>query len=229
MMLRKKAILSILSFFIIPSIVAEVMEMTNLIETDNYLVISLLIYSLIIIFIILLNYQYLREKLSQNLLKINRPFVNGIKGYFLVIFFNIILGLIISYTKIEVITPENQLGVEQIVKGYPLLLTFFVIGLIGPLCEELVFRFSLFALFIKDKKSKSFLPYLLAAIVFAIVHDQSIITNFSNESIMMFLTYFAPSLALSIVYRKTNHNLVSVFTTHMLVNTISILLIGVGY
>lgn len=227
MLLRIRAILSILSFFLMPVVISSVITMLNLEVLDNYLVMSLLLYSLIIIFIILLNYQFLKEKFNNNMLKKNKPILNGVKGYFLVLLFNIILGFILSYTNIEIAIPENQLGVEEIVKTYPLLLTFFVIGFMGPLCEELVFRFSFFLLFIKDQKSKSFLPYLLVAFIFAIIHDQTIITDFSIESIVMFLTYFAPSLAISIIYRRTNHNLVAVFITHMLVNSISILMLGV--
>lgn len=228
-MTRIKALISILSFVIFPSVFAFIDKYLNLGLSDNYLIFSILVYLSTILFIFGLNYKYLILKIQNNLNKKNKPIINGIKGYFLVLLFNLILGLIITYYNVDFQQADNQLELEKLIKNNALFLSFLVIGIIGPLCEELVFRFSILSFLTKDKKTNNFIPYLLTAIIFALIHDLTIITSFSNTSIVTFLSYFLPSLALSIVYQKTNHNLVSVYVTHILVNSISLLMIGVAF
>lgn len=228
-MTRKKALLSLLSFFIVTNILSLINIYTNIDLVSNYLLISLIIYLGTILFILLLNYKYLKTKIKNNLNKRNKPFINGFKGYFLVFLFNIILGLIITYFKIDFQQAANQKEIENLISNNSIILSFIVIGLIGPLAEELVFRFSLLSLLIKDKKTNNFIPYLITAIIFALIHDNTIITSYSIVSIVTFLSYFLPSLALSIVYQRTNHNLVSVLVTHSLVNGVSILMMGVVF
>ena len=67
---------------------------------------------------------------------------------------------------IELPKNANEDIAEQMIKQYPVI-CFFILGFIGPICEELTYRFGLFGLL---KKKNRILAYIVSALVFGIIH-----------------------------------------------------------
>ena len=83
----------------------------------------------------------------------------------LVIGMTIVYNLIITQF-IELPTNANEELAEGIILEAPVL-SFFILGLVGPICEELTYRFGLFGLL---KKKNRVLAYMVTALVFGIIH-----------------------------------------------------------
>ena len=60
----------------------------------------------------------------------------------------------------------NEEIAEEMIRQFPVI-SFFMLGLVGPICEELTYRFGLFGLL---KKKNRFLAYIVASFVFGIIH-----------------------------------------------------------
>ena len=130
---------------------------------------------------------------------------------------------IISIFNLEGSGNANQEGVVELIKSN-LLLGFLSVVVLAPLVEELTYRYCLFGEFSKKKK---WFGYLVAGIIFMIMHSISsfISYGFSKDLLVDFLylpPYLFSGLALCYVYDKSN-NLGSSFLAHMFNNLISFL------
>ena len=67
---------------------------------------------------------------------------------------------------IELPVNANEEAAETMIVTFPIL-SILVLGILGPICEEITYRYGLFSLL--DKKSKV-LAYILTPIIFAIIH-----------------------------------------------------------
>lgn len=76
-----------------------------------------------------------------------------------------IYSIIISLIT-DVGTNTNENYAEQMIRAYPVI-AVFVLGIIGPICEEITYRYGLFALL--NKKNK-ILAYIVTIVVFAFIH-----------------------------------------------------------
>ncbi|WP_423364521.1 lysostaphin resistance A-like protein [Mycoplasma sp. P36-A1] len=170
--------------------------------------------------IILLNYKYLRKKIHKSFENIKETFKYGLIGYIIMTFAIVVFSILVQLMQIDVSEAENQQVVNNMMSGASTLTIILVIGLIVPFLEELIFRMSIAGLLIKDKVSKSWLPYIIMALIFALIHENSFITNFSVEAVVNFLTYLIPSLTLSFVYKVSNHNIIATYIMHILNNVI---------
>ena len=96
-----------------------------------------------------------------------------------------IQSIIIQLLQIDVSDNINQSSAVNLVVTYPLL-SIIVIGVIGPLCEELAYRAGLFSFL---KRINSIFAYIISALIFALIHFDfnSIIVGFetSNWSILI--------------------------------------------
>ena len=96
----------------------------------------------------------------------------NVKNLIFGVFFGILLlGLSGLYDQIisEFVTLEvngNQELASQMVKAYPFL-SIIVLGLLGPICEEITYRYGLFSFI---KKKNRILAYIATVLVFAIIH-----------------------------------------------------------
>ena len=82
-----------------------------------------------------------------------------------------VIGVTILYNTIItsfVELPENgnEKIAEEMIRQYPVI-SFFILGFVGPICEELTYRFGLFGLL---KKKNRILAYIISALVFGIIH-----------------------------------------------------------
>ncbi|MDD7315968.1 MAG: type II CAAX endopeptidase family protein [Bacillales bacterium] len=114
-----------------------------------------------------------------------RTYVFGLAGLGAIFVFSNFWSIIIQLLQIDVSDNINQSSVVNLVVTYPLL-SIIVIGIIGPLCEELAYRAGLFSFL---KRINSIFAYVISALIFALIHFDfnSIIVGFetSNWSILI--------------------------------------------
>ncbi|MDH6603224.1 membrane protease YdiL (CAAX protease family) [Bacilli bacterium PM5-9] len=237
-MKRSRAIINILAYFVLsqvfgfgliayekltnPSLSYD--EVVSKIDPAGY---SGIVTILLFLTILGLNYDYIKSKISYGIEKLRETLSFGFGGYGTLLLCNIALALVLGLLNLNNPSAENEEVVQELIKGSPIFFSIIIIGLVTPCLEELIFRVSYMALFTEDKYTKKWYPYILCALLFALIHDYTIFTNFGVESIFTFLSYFLPSLVIAIVYRKSNHNLLAVILIHMLNNTVPIILLGV--
>lgn len=197
-------------------------------EVPNMLILLLLFTNVLTLLIIaLINKKYLKTKIKQIKKNVSNTITSGIKGYIVIVLVNIVLSIVLYLFKINAGEPKNQQTLNIVMEHSAILVSLLSIGILTPILEEIIFRMSLMGVLIKDKPSKNWLPYILAAIIFALMHEHNIIYNFSTDSLALFLSYFGSALVLSGVYKLTKHNLGSTSITHILNNSIAIILAGV--
>ena len=90
----------------------------------------------------------------------------------------------------------NEEAAESMILAFPAL-SIIVLGILGPVCEEITYRYGLFSLL--DKKSKV-LAYIFTPLVFAIIHF-----DFGGDMIIELLnlpSYIIAGVLLSLAYDK---------------------------
>lgn len=194
---------------------------------NMFILLMLFSNALTLLILLIINRQYLKIKLAQIKESISKTIVSGIKGYIVIIVVNSILSIILMLLKINAGEPQNQQAITAIINNSTFFLSLLTIGLITPILEEIIFRMSFMGVLIKDRPSKNWLFYILAALLFALMHEHNIIFNFSSDSLALFLTYFGSAMVLSGVYKLTKHNIGSTSITHILNNSIAIIIAGV--
>ena len=94
-----------------------------------------------------------------------KPYLLGLAGGAALIAAQIIINIVIQAIRP---TPENanQTAVENFISYYPLL-SILVIGILGPVIEELTYRLGLFTFL---KRANKILAYILTVLIFALIH-----------------------------------------------------------
>lgn len=105
----------------------------------------------------------------------------------------------------------NQNAAVDIVNNYPIL-AFFVIVIIGPICEEMTYRVGLYSFL---RRINVFLAFAITSIVFALIHFDFEASNMANE-LSSLPTYLACGFLLSLAYER--HGPACSITAHMLYN-----------
>lgn len=110
--------------------------------------------------------------------------------------------------------PQNEVSIQEAVATTPLLWSILIIGILGPMVEEIVFRHILIGQL--SKSLSTILTVILSIICFMGIHiigrDQFII----SEAI----TYLPLALITTFVYLKSNKNILYPMAIHMCSNTI---------
>lgn len=142
-------------------------------------------------------------------------------GFFGMGLMNIIINLVFN-TGVS----ENEELNRLIIKQYPLY-AIPAIAIIGPLTEELVYRFN----FRKVLKNKT-LFIIITSIIFASAHLEAsfssvsdLITNFTD--LFYFFPYCALALAFAFAYRD-NDNIFSSLSIHIFHNSYCLIMILIG-
>ena len=194
-----KSLLPILIIYIIQYIILIIISSVYLFLgyknlnrfVSSYGSVITIITSIIIIYILIKKYKYKNKSLNK---KLYFPFIT--------------IGISISCLLNMIIFIFNPSTNQELI---PIYLSVLSSGIIGPILEELLFRYILLNKlkeFNDDKKS-----IILATIIFSIVHVTPIKIIYA----------LILGLILNIVYHKTN-NLKSSIIIHMSANTISIFL-----
>lgn len=97
-------------------------------------------------------------------------------------------------------TNTNEVYAEQMIVSFPVL-SIIVLGLLGPICEEITYRYGLFSLL--DKKSK-ILAYILTPIIFALIHFD--FTGDMKIELLNLPTYIIAGIGLTFAYDKFGFN-----------------------
>ena len=180
-----------------------------------------------LVVILLINFKVIAKKIAFGVENLGETFSYGFGGYGILLIVIIILSMIGQAFGVGGVDPENEVAVQNIIDNSPFLMSLLFIGILVPILEEIVFRTSFLAIFNRDEPSKKWYPYILCALIFTFIHDISVITNFSVESLFNFFSYFLPALILALVYRFSNHNLLAVILLHVLNNSIPLILLGI--
>jgi len=130
---------------------------------------------------------------------------------------SILYGLFLTYVIKLPSDNTNQSLVVSYVKSYPAL-AFFVVVLIGPICEELTYRVGLFNLLLRSKR---WIAYVVTAVLFGLIHF-----DFTAKDMIVELwnlpTYMLGGLVFAFIYDR--YGFAASLTAHVLNNFISFIL-----
>ena len=115
----------------------------------------------------------------------------------------------------------NEVGIREAVKYFPVA-SLFIFGFIGPMCEELTYRFGLFNLI---KRWNRVCAYIITGLVFGFIHmkyDGNIVTEF-----ILLPTYIIPGFLFAIAYDL--YDLPCSYTAHITNNLIAITQLIIRY
>lgn len=175
---------------------------------------------IVLITLICINFKELKAQLVLN-------FKNYWTYIYPLILFVVYFAALIGLTELtQKFTPgleeaDNQAALIEMFKNVNKIAYMTVTIILAPIVEELVFRYSLVNLFNIEKKFLKWIPYLLSAIVFTLIHESAILFEYNIVNLMQFCTYFVPALVLSFGYMATKRNIVSMIFLHMTINTLA--------
>lgn len=157
-----------------------------------------------------------------------KPYVAGLIGFFVLTAFSIIYGMvstaILKACGIDTSsTNSNQLNVINMVK-YNWVVCFFVIGLLGPFCEELTYRVGLFGF---ASRLGKWVGYVAGILVFAFIHFDFTALSSHNGAIIEFVSlpnYLFSAATLCFLYDKFGFG--ASYVTHALNNILSVIQIA---
>jgi len=144
-----------------------------------------------------------------------QPYVLGILMGVILILFNIGYNNFVNLFY-QMDDNLNQQTAVQYVKLYPVA-SFFILGLIGPICEELAYRVGLFSLV---RRINRVVSYILSALIFGLIHFDFTSTNLVNELVNLPI-YVLSGVALCFTYEK--FGLASSITAHIVNNVYSVI------
>ena len=115
-------------------------------------------------------------------------------------------------------TNDNQTAAVSIVNNYPIF-AFFILCLMGPICEEMTYRMGLFSFL---KRINIILAFVLSALVFAFIHFNPESSNIIDE-LWALPSYIVPGVILAVAYYHRGP--ACSMTAHILYNLMSFLMI----
>ena len=154
-----------------------------------------------------------------------RKFFFGVlTGWFFLIlmtvFFGFLSGMLRQFLALDG-QGLNQSNIQSTFQEQPLLIAVFAC-IIGPLVEELFFRQLL--LYYLQKKLSTWLSILLVGLVFALTHMH----NVSLSEWIGAVVYLGGGLAFSIIYVKEKENIYYPLAVHMIVNSLSFIILAIS-
>ena len=202
---------------------------------DNYntasSLINLLVYVILIIAVLFINYKELVWDFKEFISKKDNIILKVLAGYGIFYVINIFCSVLISNIEIygnfmnnvlgngkEIITTaDNQTAIEEILSSNGMWMMFLSAGILGPICEEVVFRKAFFNV-CKTKE----MGILLSSLCFGLIHITSSIGMYDLYStILMTMPYIFSGIAFGILYIKNDCNIMVPTIVHMLSNIVS--------
>ena len=111
----------------------------------------------------------------------------------------------------------NQTDVVSIAKSYPLI-AIFIMGFIGPICEELTYRVGLYSFL---RRINKYLALVVTAVVFALIHFTFDADDIIEE-LWSFPSYLVSGVLLTLAYEQRGP--ACSITAHVCYNLIAILM-----
>ena len=127
-----------------------------------------------------------------------------------------LIGLIISiFHTME--KNANQTAAIEYANNYPIL-AFFILGFVGPICEELTYRVGLYSFL---RRINKYLAIVVSSIVFALIHFNFDAENMVNE-LLALPSYIISGVILAIAYEHRGP--ACSMTAHIVYNVFAFLL-----
>ncbi len=182
--------------------------------------VSAIVLVIVLIFILLVNRKNLFKQVKKNLTNY-KTYIAALILFAAYFIFVMAVQIIITLISPELAEPENQQALIDSLKAGDPLVFILVTVILAPIVEELVFRYSFVNFLDVNVKFLRWVPYVLSALTFALIHESGIFTNPSLENTLQLVTYIVPALVLSLGYMFTSRNIVTVILTHMLINILA--------
>lgn len=137
-----------------------------------------------------------RRKEAVSKFKNGHDYLFGLAYFGGLVLVSIFLGLIINafFTAPEEINSNQQMA-DAVSKNYPIV-SFILLGFVGPICEELTYRVGLYSFL---RRINKYLAFVITCIVFAFIH-----IDFDSGDMIAELwsipTYLVSGLILTIAY-----------------------------
>ena len=148
--------------------------------------------------------------------KNGKAYLGALLAYAIIYSSNILYSLIIGAAGVDVSSNNNQTSLDSIINVYPLV-SLFVFGIVGPICEELTYRVGFFDFF---KRKNRILAYVATIVIFTLIHFDFGASNLTNE--LLNIPYYASAaFAFTFVYDK--FGFAASVTAHIANNFLSIL------
>lgn len=170
----------------------------NIYQNNNELgemLVNTFTYIALFVILVLVLLPYLRNLMD----RFKNPFAYmwaGI-GTAALLVFSIVYSVIIQTLIPDIGEGGNQTAVNNMVVSYPLV-SILIIGIIGPIAEELTYRIGLFSLF---RRVHPVLAYAGTAIIFGFIHFDFTSATISTEFIYL-INYMFAGLCFSFIYDK---------------------------
>ena len=151
-------------------------------------------------------------------------FFEVLKGWLLLFLMTILFALLSEILK-QVLglsgQGQNEASIQSAFKEQPLLIAVFAC-VIGPLVEELFFRQTLLRYL--RKSLPTWLSIFIVGLAFALTHMHSLdLSEWINA-----IYYLGGGLAFSIIYVKEKENIYYPLAVHMIVNSLSFIILAIG-
>ncbi|MDR1697632.1 MAG: CPBP family intramembrane metalloprotease [Erysipelotrichaceae bacterium] len=160
---------------------------------------SILISSLLTLYIISMILRKDLKVLFQDI-KDKKQYLAGFIGFISVLGVSMVWGFLLEIIatafNLNISTNNNEATIGSFITNTPVI-SFFLIVIIVPLLEEIVFRASLFE---SLKRANRVLAYAVSILIFAALHID--FTNFSINELVVIPSYLIGSVALTIIYDK---------------------------
>ena len=166
--------------------------------------------------VVILMAPYLRD--IANKFKIPSAYLFGLLGFIVLLGASITMGYIIQVIRPGTGEGGNQSAVSDMVRNYPWI-SILIVGIIGPICEEVAYRVGLFTLLRRVHPS---LAYIATALIFGFIHFDITSTDLITEFLYL-PEYMFAGLVFAFVYDKKG--IVGSSIAHILNNMFSILMI----
>ena len=187
-------------------------------EDEAYALMLINTLSYVIFFIIVCALLIPNWRVILNKFKIPMAYLFGAIGFIVLVSFSIGYGYLVDFIYPSGGEGGNQSAVSEMVINYPII-SFIIVGFVGPICEEIAYRVGLFTLF---RRVHPVLAYAGSALIFGLIHF-----DFFNPDILVeFLNlphYVFAGLCFGFLYERKG--LAASTTAHILNNLLSIVMI----
>ena len=157
--------------------------------------------------------------------KTKRKFFFAVLKCWLLLFLMTILFALLSEILKQVLglsgQGQNEASIQSAFKEQPLLIAVFAC-VIGPLVEELFFRQTLLRYL--RKSLPTWLSIFIVGLAFALTHMHSLVLSEWINAIY----YLGGGLAFSIIYVKEKENIYYPLVVHMIVNSLSFIILAIS-
>lgn len=188
---------------------------------------QIIIYTAMTIGLVIVTKKYLIEDLVECRKNVKLPLVESLIGFGIFYGVSIISSIFLSVLNIND-SSANQTALIEIVTGEYGFLVLFSIILMGPICEEIIFRQSAFNLF--KPLTKPWIKIVITGFIFGFIHVGSAILSYLLsgehysvifEELLLGIPYILQGMALSYIYYRSNQNIVPVTIVHIINNILA--------